>query len=58
MIQEAKRNGKIQDIFWRQNHQDLLIGWLLGRACGDVCEGREGMKNDSSQGFTCERLCE
>ena len=35
MIQQAKRNGQIQDIFWREDQQDLLTEGLLGSGCGD-----------------------
>lgn len=45
VIQEAKRNAQIQDLFWRQNHQNLQIDGRWGVEM--VCEGRGGMKNDS-----------
>ena len=35
MIQQAKRNGQIQDIFWREDQQDLLTEGLLGSGCRD-----------------------
>ena len=48
VIQQAKRNGQIQDIFWKEDQQDLLTEGLLGSGCGDgISDGRGEMKNDS-----------